>query len=449
MRKIASEHMGHKGVDEVSFAQMGGWENEIAKAYQECYKRTIDWATTARKLSGGFHPAPSCHVAHMDYPIDFPVSPFPAHAASDDTWSIRDHRTNTLQSILAKVVHRVGGMMWMRYKKSPIWDQFAMFRDPRWPAYAAKVSEWTTKHKEDAAATAEQVVCDAMGTINSGLSAKMTQVDNRMLQVIDVISKLLNVTDDGGNLQKLTEVIEVQAQTIASQQTSMVELQVALSAKDAEISALRATLALAATGEGAEERPSSGGAAAAAAAAVAVAAATGRHSNPERYQAGDEKLISMDVSFRDFGARYHKKPASFGRRSVGELVAAAGTVKEFLGSTSAGSRLRSFQKAAHLDAYILEHFKVDGGQATDTTLSEHKCKSYVLADLHYEKVYANVSSFYNNAVQQKKATIQCTATLSCSGRVVKTKKPTQRSCKACGSKACSSCGASWSDGHSC
>ena len=464
MRKVASERMAHKGVDEVSFAQMGNWENEIAKAYQDCYKRTIDWATTARKLSEGYHPTPTCHVWHLDYPVDFVVSPFPALAAPNGNWSARDHRTKELQSLLAPMVHRVGALLYAQNQNASVWEQFAMFSDPRWPAYAAEVNAWTTKMKEDAAASAEQVVSDAMGTINSGLSAKMTQVETRMMQVIDGIRNLLDVTDDGGKVKQLTEVIEVQATTICSQQSSMVELQVALGAKDAEICALREALALAETGRGAEERPSSADAAAAAAAATTTAAAASaaaasaaaavaarqQGNKPDRYQPGDAKLVSLDVSFRDFAARYHKKPAGPGRRSLGEQLAAAGSLKEFLGSAKTdGAVLRAFQKAKRLDAFVLEHFKVDGGQAAGTTLSEHKYKSYVLADTHYETAYPTMSCFHKNVVETKKDTIQCSAKLNCSGRIVKTNKVTKKQCKTCTLGACSKCGVGWGEDHQC
>jgi len=446
--------MAHKGVDEVSFAQMGNWENEIAKAYQDCYKRTIDWATTARKLSEGCHPAPSCHVWHLDYPFDFIVSPFPAHAVASDGWSARDHRTKKLQSILAPVVQRVGAILYEQYPNASIWKQFKMFKDAGWPAYAAEVSAWTSKQKEDAAASAEQVVSDAMGTINSGLSAKMTQVETRMMQVIDVIGNLLNTTDDRGQLKQLTEVIEMQAQTISSQQSSMVELQVALGAKDAEICALREALALAETGRGAEERPSSAATAATTAAvttaaAAAAAAAARQQGNPNRCQPGDHHLVSLDVSFRDFAARHHKKPAGLGRRSLGEQLAAAGSVKEFLGTAKTDTLARSFQKAAKLDAFILEQFKVDGGQATGTTLSEHKHKSYVLADTFYEQAYSTMNIYYKNAVEKKKETILCSAKINCSGRIVKTNNAKKKECKICGLSACSKCGVGWGEGHQC
>jgi len=460
MRKVSSEHMGYKGIDEASFAQMGGWENDIAKAYNDCYKRTMDWATTCRKLSETYRPMPSCHAWHMDYPFAFEESPFPPAPESIEM-SARDEATLKLQSTLIPVVHKVGALMFERHPKASIWGELKMFQNPNWPAYAKKVSEWTAEKKQDESANAEQAVSDALGTVNRGLVAKMTQVENKLHQVIDVISNLLNSERgrDGAGEDRLHEVIEVQAQTISSQQTVIADLQATINAKDAEIFALRR--ALASAGQGTEEAEKGASEAAASAAApaasVTASAAVQRSSpttSPTTYQPHDEKVASLDASFRDFATRYHIEPASGSRPSLGELLAQAGSVTAFLGGGSGCTKTdlalkRTFQKVVKLDKFILKEFRAAGEPNAETPLSERNSQCWIRAHEHYQGAYSTLNKFYNKVIQKSSSTIQCLASTNCTGNIVETQFGKQKKCKICNVQACGKCGRSWADSHTC
>ena len=86
---------------------------------------------------------------------------------------------SAMRTFLFPVVHRVGAILHTRHPDASIWKQFRVFNDPDWGEHAQKVSDWTSKHKQDAAASAEQAVSNAPGAVNSGPSAKMTVVAMR------------------------------------------------------------------------------------------------------------------------------------------------------------------------------------------------------------------------------------------------------------------------------
>ena len=467
MRKLASERLGAKGLDETQVAALGNWESDLAKAFVDAYRRIFDQGATAMKLSDGHRATPSCCPFHLQYKDDFEVRPF-AGFDKGAVDNVRDKKTKELLDILTPVMMRTGALLYHRYPGATVWTKLSMFKHANFPAYADKVCAWVEIQKTSEVTVAEAALAEHHVTLNRGLGSMMTGVGDKVDRLIDVLAKLIS---DGPNedLTKLSEALDTALATNAklvevnaSQQRTILWQQDMTTQHAAQCAAELAQADHDAT------RPAGGGPALSVRAqppatslpamslpAMPMPVTTGALGQEWwRYRDGDEKLATFDDKgkgmYSTWGGRFRAKTLRFAGKSLAEALDEAGSVSNYLGvkgnKKGAGTHRRQFEKAIKADKYVLDHFRATN--AVHMSKDELAADCYVRADEHFKTAYPTMNRWYVECVQDKKQKVAC-GRVSCGAAFVVSSTTRAKKCSKCGSSVCAKCGALWAEGHKC
>ena len=354
MRKMGSELLGLKGLDDMSIAQMGNWEAEL-QAFNEAYKSLLDWKSVAMKLSAQCKATVTCWPIHLSYPTDFSTPPF-AGVEEGTALGVRDERTLEFELTLAPGMMRVGALAYTKYPNAAIWLKLAMFSAPGWPKHAQEVTDWVKKVENDAAGKSEQAIAVHHGVLNGGLVAKMVGIEGKLDRTLDVVAALLSTSgtaDDHRLACSQQTTFESQQQTINGlEEANRAHLAITMR-KDEEIAMLRAQLAQLASNVGSSASStllasSTLPTVPATLTLTPVASSPASLAEGLQYQPGDDKQLSLDISvqssgqgmFAMFGERLHIRPAAGDHRhgkSYGEIIAKHPRLTDFFGDGATNS----------------------------------------------------------------------------------------------------------------